>query len=186
MGIVNEAVQDGIGVGIVADRVMPGGHRKLAGDDGGAAAIAIFQDLKQVVTCLSIEGLKAPVVQDEEFNLAQAFELASDASVTARQREILQQAGEAGVEDRAVVTAGLVPDGAGQPTLADAGWPAQRQIVVDIDPVALEQGLEEAPIQAACAAIVDVFGRGLVAQPGVTETGNEALVVAVRHFPIEQ
>jgi len=107
MGIVNEAVQDGVGVGIVAYRVMPGRHWKLAGDDGGAAAIAIFQDLEQIMACLGIEGLEAPVVQDQQFDLAQAFELAGDAPVTARQREILQQSGEAGVEDRAVVPASL-------------------------------------------------------------------------------
>jgi len=186
MGIVNEAVQDGVGVGIVADGVMPGRHWKLAGDDGGAAAIAIFQDFEQIVASLGIEGLKAPVVQDQQFNLAQAFEFAGDAPVTAREREILQQAGEAGVEDRAVVAASLVSDGAGQPALADAGGAAQRQIVMGIDPVTLEQGLEEASIQAACAAIIDVFWRGLMAQPGVSKTGNEALVMAMRHFPIEQ
>ena len=149
MGIVNKAVQDGIGVGIVADGVMPGRHWKLAGHDGGAAAIAIFQDLEQVMACLGIKGLKAPVVQDEQFDLAQAFELVGDASVTARQRKIFQQAREAGVEDRAVIAASLVSDGAGQPALADAGRSAQRQIVVGIDPVALEQGLEETSIQAA-------------------------------------
>ena len=80
----------------------------------------------------------------------------------------------------------LVPDGAGQPTLADAGRAAERQIVVGIDPVTLEQCLEEAPIQTAGAAIVYVFRRGLVAQPGMAKTGNKALVMAMRHFPIEQ
>lgn len=58
MGIVNEAVQESIGVGIVTDGVMPGRHGKLAGHDGGAAAIAILEDLEQIVASLGIEGLK--------------------------------------------------------------------------------------------------------------------------------
>jgi hypothetical protein len=55
MGIVNEAVQDGIGVGIVTDGVMAGRHWKLAGHDGGAAAIAIFEDLEQILASLAAQ-----------------------------------------------------------------------------------------------------------------------------------
>ena len=43
------------------------------------------------------------------------------AAVAARQREILEQPGHALIENRAVVTAGLVAEGRGEPALADAG-----------------------------------------------------------------
>lgn len=42
MCIVDEAVQDGIGVGRIVYGLMPAGHWKLAGNEGGALAVAIL------------------------------------------------------------------------------------------------------------------------------------------------
>jgi hypothetical protein len=33
MGVVDEAVEDGVGVGRVSNDLVPGGQRKLGGDD---------------------------------------------------------------------------------------------------------------------------------------------------------
>ena len=121
MRVVNEAVQDGIGVGGVADSLVPGAHRELACDDSGTTSVTILEDLEQVMAGLGIERLQAPVVEDQEFDLPEALEFTRDPPVATSQREILEQAGKAGVEDRAVVAAGLVADGARQPTFADAG-----------------------------------------------------------------
>jgi hypothetical protein len=49
VSVVDEAVEDGVGVGGHADDGVPVGDRQLAGDDGGAPAVAIFEDLQQVV-----------------------------------------------------------------------------------------------------------------------------------------
>ncbi len=48
MGVVDEPVEDGVGEDGVADDVVPGVDGKLAGDDGGAAAVAVLEDLEQV------------------------------------------------------------------------------------------------------------------------------------------
>ena len=45
MGVVDQAVEDGIGERRIADHGVPLGHRHLAGDDGGTAAMAVLQDL---------------------------------------------------------------------------------------------------------------------------------------------
>jgi hypothetical protein len=103
------------------------------------------------VARLRIERLEAPVIEDEELDLAEALELTRDAPVTASQRQLFEQPREAGVEDRAIVAAGLVADRAGQPTLADARRAAQRQIVVRVDPVALEQRFKQAAIETTVA-----------------------------------
>ena len=71
------------------------------------------------------------------------------AAVAARQREFLEQPGHALIEDRPIVAAGLVAERRGQPTLADAGRADQRQIVVGVDPVALDQLLEQRAIETA-------------------------------------
>jgi hypothetical protein len=47
MGIVDDPVEDGIGKGPLANRVMPAIDRDLAGDQGAAAAIAVFKNLEE-------------------------------------------------------------------------------------------------------------------------------------------
>jgi hypothetical protein len=68
---MDQAVEDGVGVGGMADQRVPLIDGKLAGDDGGAAAIAILQDLQQVVAGRGVERLEAPVVEDEEIDTAE-------------------------------------------------------------------------------------------------------------------
>jgi hypothetical protein len=50
MGVVNEAVEDGVGVSGVADHVMPCGQGKLRGDDRGPAAVSLLEDFEEVMT----------------------------------------------------------------------------------------------------------------------------------------
>jgi hypothetical protein len=47
------------------------------------------------------------------------------------------------IEDETVVTAGLVAERASEPTLADADWAAQNDIVVRVDKAALGERVEE-------------------------------------------
>jgi hypothetical protein len=68
------------------------------------------------------------------------------------------------IEDGAIVAAGLLADGAGQPALADAGWADQSEVVVSVDPVALRELLEQGAVQTADGAIVDVFDARMLAQ----------------------
>jgi hypothetical protein len=78
-GIVDEAVENGVGVGRIGDHRMPILDGKLAGDDGGAPAVTLFQNLQQVVSGLGVERLQPPVVQDQQIDPPQA---AADAGVS--------------------------------------------------------------------------------------------------------
>lgn len=80
MGVVDEPVEDGVGVGLVADDLMPCGHRKLAGDDGRAAPVALLEDLQEVMAGPGVERFEAPVIQDQELHAA---ELGQEAGMTA-------------------------------------------------------------------------------------------------------
>lgn len=121
VSIVNEAVQNCVTEGGIADDVMPVFHGNLAGDDGRCATMAIVEDLQEVAPFGRVENRQAPVVEQEELNAPQRLEQATIASITSSQRERLEEARDAMVEDRAIVTAGFVAEGAGQPTLAQAG-----------------------------------------------------------------
>ncbi len=48
MGIVDEAVEDGVGDGGFAKRVVPLANRQLAGDDSGAELVAVLNDFEQI------------------------------------------------------------------------------------------------------------------------------------------
>ena len=60
MGVVDDAVEDGVGQSWVADQVVPAVHGDLAGDQRGAAAVAILDDLQQVVALLGGRAARAP------------------------------------------------------------------------------------------------------------------------------
>ena len=72
MGVVNETVQDGVGVSRIADDFVPAVHRKLGGDDGRAAAIALFEDFQQIVAGGGVERLQPPIVQNQKVGAAEA------------------------------------------------------------------------------------------------------------------
>jgi hypothetical protein len=80
MGVVNEAVEDGVGISRVADEGVPFVDRDLAGEDGRAAPITFLEDLVEVTTGTGVEWFEAPIVEDEELD---AGEAAQDAGIAA-------------------------------------------------------------------------------------------------------
>jgi hypothetical protein len=50
------------GVGGVADQRGPLIDRELAGDDGGAAAVAVLEDLEEIVADRGVERLEVPII----------------------------------------------------------------------------------------------------------------------------
>jgi hypothetical protein len=59
VGVVDEAVQDGVGIGGIADNFMPGCHGKLGSDDGRTTAVSLLEDFEEVVTGAGAERLQA-------------------------------------------------------------------------------------------------------------------------------
>ena len=119
MGIVDDAVEDGVGEGGIADHIVPAVDWELTGDQGSATAAAFFGDLEQVMTLFGTEEFEAPVVEDE----AERAHQSRIASVTMSQRQIGEEPRDALVEDGPVVAARFVAEGTSKPTFADAGWP---------------------------------------------------------------
>ena len=67
MGVVNEAVEDGVGICRIAEGV-PFVDGDLAGEDGRAAPIAFLEDFVEVATGAGVERFEAPIVEDEELD----------------------------------------------------------------------------------------------------------------------
>ena len=76
------------------------------------------------MACLIVERLKTPIVEDQQLDIAERALQAHIASIASGQRQIGEQSWNALIENRSVIAAGFVTQGAGEPTFADAGRPA--------------------------------------------------------------
>ena len=98
----------------------------------------------------------------------------------AGEREFGEELGNPLIENRAVIAAGLVTEGTSKPRFAHAGRPAQNQIVVRVDPLAIGELVEERAVEAARGAVIDVLDASRLAQSGIAQPGGKPLVAAVK------
>ena len=115
VGVVDEPVEDGVGEGGLADDLVPGLQRQLAGDDGGAAAVALLDDLHRVAALGGCQALGAPIVQDQKVDPGSLAEQPIEATVAARELEVGEEPGQPVIEDGAVGAARGVAERAGEP-----------------------------------------------------------------------
>ena len=99
---------------------------QLAGHDGSLAAISILDDLQEIAALLGSQWAEPEVVQDQDDDAGEGFQKPGVPAIAARQAKSIEQPRHALIEHGAVVPAGLVTERAGEPTLADAGWPADQ------------------------------------------------------------
>jgi hypothetical protein len=117
---------------------------------------------------------------------AEGFDEARMAAVASGEREILAEFWPAMIEDGAIVAAGFLADGTGQPALADAGRADQGQIVAGVDPFALGELLEQGAVETPGGMIIDIFDARLLTQFGGAQPRREAFVPPPGRFPVEE
>ena len=186
MSVVDDAVEDGIGVGGFADERVPRVHRRLAGDDGGAPPVALLHDLQEVLAGWGVEGGKPKIVKDKQVHPRQRPEQPGMAAVAAGKRQIAEQLGHTLVEDGAVVAAGFVAKRTGEPRLAEPSGAGDDQIVAGIDPAAGGKPLEHGPVELARMLVVDILDHGLMPEIGVFKPRFQAFVAAVTCLAVQQ
>src|SRR6201993_2090368 len=114
VGVVNEPIEDGVGISRIANEGVPLVDGDLTGEDGRATPIAFLEDLVKVTTGAGVERFEAPIVEDEELDAGETAQDPGIAAVTAGEREFGKELGNPLIENRAVVTAGLVDPGRNQ------------------------------------------------------------------------
>ena len=153
VGIVDQAVEDGVSERRIADHVVPVIDGHLACDDGGSPLIAILNDLQEITALLVAELLGPPIVEDEQVGSGERLEDLGIAAIATREYKSGEQPGQTMIGDGEVLAACLVSECAGQPALADAGGSDQQETVVLPDPVAAGELQEQIAIKAAGTAI---------------------------------
>ena len=81
---MDEAVEDRVPEGGVADQVVPVLDQDLAGDEGGALAGTILDDFEEVPSFAIAHGGEAPIVQDEQIGFGVLLEEAAIGAVPPR------------------------------------------------------------------------------------------------------
>ena len=84
MGAVNDAVEDRVAEGGVADHLVPSTDRDLAGDQQRAAVVAVVDDLEQIAALLGIERLRPPIIDDQEPDAFERGQQPRQAALAAR------------------------------------------------------------------------------------------------------
>ena len=69
MGVVNQAVQDSIGQGRIADVFDPVFNGNLGGNERGRDRLAVFQNLQKIPALRIAHGGDAKVIEDQHFDL---------------------------------------------------------------------------------------------------------------------
>src|SRR3989442_2187836 len=105
-------------------------------------------------------------------------------SIAACERQGIEQPRHSLIEDGAIVSAGLVTERTGKPTLADAGRADDDQILMSADPVAGSELLEQCLVEPAWRLHVDVLDDRRLAQAGELEPGGGPLVPALHGLAI--
>jgi hypothetical protein len=136
---VDQPIEDRIGERGVSDSLMPVFERQLAGEDGGASVVTVFQHLQEISAVFLTERGQGSIIQDKDIGFGQRAHQCHLAPIDFGDREFLQQAGEAQIEGRQVMPAGLMAQGTRQPGFPDARWPGDEHIVTVADPLARGQ-----------------------------------------------
>jgi len=142
VGVVHEAVENSVGDGGIADDFVPMLNGKLTGDDGRAASVPVFHDLQEIAALLREHRRKSPIIKDEKLNARERLKQAGVTAIAACQSERIEEAWQPAIADRSVVTASLMAERTGNPTLADTGRANDQHILMPLDPFAHNQFLE--------------------------------------------
>ena len=97
VGVVQKAVEDGIGQGRLADEIVPVLDGQLAGDQGGSQAMAVLDDFHQIVALGGGDFLDSPVIEDDQVGFRQLIHQLRVAAIAVGDAQRLQQTGQAEV-----------------------------------------------------------------------------------------
>ena len=88
ISVVDDAIEDGIGEGWFADDVVPLVERKLAGNERGGLAMAVFDDLHQIAPLIGGEPIRSPIVKHQEIGLDERAEQTGKATIAVCELQI--------------------------------------------------------------------------------------------------
>ena len=151
---VDQPIEDAIGQGRIADRVVPAFDRQLARDDGRSSAVAVFQDLEEVSPILSTELGQPPIVEDQQIDSSESLEELLVGTIAACNGQVAKQAGHSQVESAFALATGRVSQGASKIGLTDTGLAGDQHVEVFADPLARGQSEDLAFVESSAGSVL--------------------------------
>ena len=183
---MDEAVEDGVGVGGIADGGVPAVHWKLAGQNDGTAIVPVVDDLHKVAALGRGQVDHRPVVQNQDAGSGHLSHQAAHAIAEPGDSEVIEQPRQARVQHAVPLAGGLIAQRTGNPTFARPGFPGQDQMAMLADPAAGEQIADHALVQAARRLHVEVLEAGGLTQARLSQTREQGRIGAVSRLAIDQ
>lgn len=91
VSVVNDAVEDGIGQGGVADGLMPVLEGELTGDERRLSTDTVFQDLQEVTASGFSKGCESEVIDHDEPGLLESIENPGTGAVRSGSGKLFQE-----------------------------------------------------------------------------------------------
>ena len=186
MSVMDETVQDGVGVGGIADRGVPAVHRKLTGQNDGAAIVPVVDDLHEIAALGRGQVYHRPIVQNQDADSADLAHQPAHAIAEPGDGEIIEQPRQTRVQHAVPLAGGLIAQRTGNPAFARPGFPGHDQMAVFADPAAGEQIADHALVQAARRLHVEVLEAGGLTQARLSQTGEQGRVGAIGRLAVDQ
>src|SRR5208337_611491 len=187
VGIVNQAVEDAVSDGGIADLLVPARDRQLGSENGGTSLVAILTDLPDFATLVFIQRCHGPVVNHQNIDAAQSYQEVTQASISSCQGQLTQQGGSPQIESRVAVTTGFLCQGRRDEALAHAGRTQHENVLVVADPGRVScQSTHYRLVQAPRRTIVDILYAGRSSQFGRFQPSRQCLVLAPSPLLIDQ
>ena len=136
MGIVNQAVQDGIGNGGVADMIMPVFHGELTGNEGGCITVTLLDEFEELSSFGVVQRGQPQVIEDKEVRFGEFLHETSITAIGPSERDLVEELGEAEVEGTKAFAAGLLSESTGEEGFSHTRRAGDQKILMAPDPVA--------------------------------------------------
>ena len=91
VGVVNETVEDRVGEGGVAERIVPVLDGELTGDQGGPGSVAVLEEFEEVAAVVGVELGESEVIKHDEVELGERGEQFRISAVAAGDGDVVQQ-----------------------------------------------------------------------------------------------
>jgi hypothetical protein len=99
MGVMDEAVEDGIGDASAAEELVPVADRELGSDNGGPGTVALLESLEEILLFPVGEGCKAKVIDQDDRDLREPLQQPIVRAFGAGLHEQVQERGQAQILD---------------------------------------------------------------------------------------
>ena len=139
MGVVDQAIQDGIGQGGIPDLGVAFIHRELRGHESGTETVTIFEEFQEVPALFIGQGGYSPVVQGDQIGFRQDGQELGITPIPFGDLEVLEETGETKIANRVAFSTGFMGQGTGQEGFTASRGPGDEYIVMLLHPEELDE-----------------------------------------------